>query len=186
MPGKCAKILAIGLIFTGGLVGGFDSARAQSMTDILECREIADQLDRLACFDRTTGFAAEAALAADAEQGPGNPTAVAQASPEPAPTADDLFGAEDLVKSRKKEEKDKGSKSLRAKLVSLSFTNSGKYVITLDNGQVWRQIQGDTGRLSLSGIDGNGVPIIINKGALGSHRMRTVSSKRTIRVERVQ
>ena len=189
MIGECAKMLAVGLIVMGGVSGGFDAARAQSMTEILECREIAAELDRLACFDRTTGMAAEAAPTAALEQEASRDLqAVAQASPQTPLSGDNSFGAEDLIKTQrsKDDKKDASSKSLRAKLISLGFTNSGKYVITLDNGQVWRQIQGDTARLSLPSIDGNGIPIIIRKGALGSHRLRTLSSKRTIRVERLQ
>jgi hypothetical protein len=75
---------------------------------------------------------------------------------------------------------------MRAKLVGLRFTNSGRYIITLDNGQVWRQIQGDSEELRLPSVTGAGVPIIIREALFGSHKLRTEASKRTIRVERIK
>ncbi len=71
-------------------------------------------------------------------------------------------------------------------LTEWRVARAGKYVLTLENGQVWRQIRGDSDKLSLPDDAGDNVMIIIKKGSFGSYILRTQSSKRTIRVERVK
>ena len=166
-----------------GVFGFSEAAHAQSLTDILECRSITEQTERLRCFDDTTESAAKNIAAADVAPNDGKQSPMQVASGE-GQSKEDSFGAEDLVRERLKQEKT--PKSLNAKLVGLRFTRSGRYVITLDNGQVWRQITGDSNELRLPRATGDGVPIIIKKGSLGSHLLRPASSKRSIRVERVK
>lgn len=166
-----------------GVFGFSGAALAQNMDVILECRSITDDLERLRCFDDTTESAAINIASAGAKQPGGAPSAVQVASDEPQ-SADDLFGAGDLVQKHAHE--DNAPNSLRAKLTELRFTRAGRYIVTLDNGQVWRQITGDSDRLRLPSASGDGIPIIIKKGLLGSHKLRPASSKRSIRVERIK
>ena len=175
----CAATL---FVFTG-------EARGQNMDEILACRAVDNEAERLACFDRTTTPTADSIAAATTpDEGDGRQS-LAQASNDGASLIDDSFGAKDLQQRRSKKEKkkkDESDEQLRAKLVGLRFTNSGRYIITLDNGQVWRQIRGDTETLRFPRITGDGVPIIIKEALFGSYRLRTEASKRTIRVERIK
>lgn len=188
------------LFFLAALIAAAGSAKAQSLGDILDCRAIENQRERLACFDETAGLAADAISNAASAIAPANPgensgamvaeTTLADGkvgAPQAATVSPDAsFGAGDLQQGRNTTEGDDEPDELRAKLVALSFTNSGRYIITLDNGQVWRQITGDASQLRLSAVEGGGVPVIIKKALFGSHRLRTAASKRMIRVERIR
>lgn len=56
--------------------------------------------------------------------------------------------------------------------------------ITLENGQVWRQIQGDTQRIRAD-LERNQT-VDINETTLGGYQLRLNEMKRTIRVERIR
>ena len=56
----------------------------------------------------------------------------------------------------------------------------GELVITLDNGQVWRQIGTDSFRLKADN------EVIIMRGALNSFLLKKAGSNKTIRVKRVK
>lgn len=176
------KFAIIGLASLAGVSGLNEAARAQSLDEILECRSIAADLERLRCFDDTSE-PAEGAQSANAEAD-GDSRSLAKVASSDPQSPEYSFGAEDLPQIRK--ESGKGLNTLRAKLVGLGFTQSGRYMITLDNGQVWRQITGDTDRLYLPNASDGGIPIIIKRGLLGSHMLRPISSKRSIRVERIK
>ena len=176
----------IGLTSVAVVFGLSGTAHAQNLDEILECRSIAVESERLRCFDKTTEAAARN-MASSGEENAGDnqsPPRIASGASQASEDSEDSFGAEDLAQLRV--EQDDTPKTLRARLVGLSFTQAGRYIITLDNGQVWRQITGDTNNLRLPNATGDGVPIIIKKGLLGSHMLRPASSKRSIRVERIQ
>lgn len=186
------KAAIAGLTALASAFGLNGIARAQGLDEILDCRAIAQDMERLHCFDKTTGEAAKR-IASDAVRADDTGQTVAKAdigsaqSVDDAPSRENAFGAEDLPKERSESNRGKKeAKTLRAKLVSLHFTRSGRYVITLDNGQVWRQIGGDTDQLLLPSVSENGVPVIIKKKMFGSHTLRPASSKRSIRVERIK
>ncbi len=181
---KRSKATLAGAACLASVFGFSEVARAQDLGEIMECKSIAEDLERLRCFDQRTEPSSSAVASAGGQSsGAGQSSAVQVASGQ-AQSIDESFGAEDLAREREKQ--DKTPKSLNAKLVGLRFTQSGRYVITLDNGQVWRQITGDTDQLRLPRATGEGIPIIIKKGMLGSHKLRPASSKRSIRVERIK
>ena len=96
-------------------------------------------------------------------------------------TGDDAFGAVNLKKDREREQRE-----LVSTPASLSFTKRGKYVVTLENGQVWQQIQGDTNSLYVPKARAGGIPVTIKKGSLNSHRLRLGKAKRSITVRRTK
>jgi hypothetical protein len=58
---------------------------------------------------------------------------------------------------------------LRSQIKSYSFSQMGMFTMVLDNGQVWRQLSGDTnyvGHLSTNEV------VTISRGAFGSYNMR--------------
>ena len=71
-----------------------------------------------------------------------------------------------------------GVTTLRGKVASLRTLN-GDSLITLDNGQVWRQLSG--GELLLK----EGDEVVINRAALGSFQMK-VPTGRSGKVKRVR
>lgn len=162
------------------------------------CRAAASDEARIACL--------EAALAGDhgdedgAEPAPPStePAALRPALPEstdrtaareplnPASrTADDL-GAEQLrsrnrTPEERAEELEAASGLRVARYGTVPFRRLQVY---LENGQVWRQIQGDTQRLRVD-LDRNQT-VDITESSLGGYRLRLNEMRRTIRVERVQ
>src|SRR5205085_815467 len=131
-------------------------AAAQDLTgEVAACAGISDATQRLACYD---------ALAHRAEPTP-------KQMPAQLPAASELrlqeFGAEQIPR-----ESDPAAQpdddSITAGVSGVSVNSFGRFVLTLDNGQVWRQIDGDTMRLvSMSNSPrGN---VTISRGLLGSY-----------------
>lgn len=75
--------------------------------------------------------------------------------------------------------------SINATLTDYSFTPFGKFIIFLDNGQVWRQIQGDSERAHFSKAAADNT-ITIERGAIGSYNLRINDSNKIFKVTRVK
>jgi hypothetical protein len=159
--------------------------------DIASCREISKSKARLRCFDRATRFLDETLeRAAQAGQ---TATTVAPLASLPAgrspPTPnnaeefdpDASFGAENLVKKDRNRKK-----QLRAIATSITTSKSGKYIIVLENGQVWRQIPGDTNKLRVRRGAESGQEVVIKRRSLGAHALLLSNSKLSILVRRVK
>lgn len=71
--------------------------------------------------------------------------------------------------------------SITATIASVEKGAYDKYTFTLDNGQVWRQVDGG-GRVIWRG----GEQIKLDRGAFGSFFMRKVTGGRSLRVKRIQ
>ncbi len=56
---------------------------------------------------------------------------------------------------------------IRSDIVSFAYAPNGKFIVTLANGQVWRQIDADSGTVRLS--NGKHYVATISRGALGSY-----------------
>lgn len=130
--------------------------------ELRNCVEIDRNTERLACFDR--GVAA-----------------ILQGSDAPAPSPESSFG---LVASTSRagtprDGQDDPLKSVRGKVAAVETARGGAAVVTLDNGQVWRQISG--GQLLLQ----IGDEVTINRAALGSFQM-IVPSGRSAKVKRAR
>lgn len=121
---------------------------------LLTCRSEADDAKRLQCYDQ----------------------AMADRAPPSAPAAHE-FGVRGGPLAR--EQVDKAPiKQIRAKLAVLSTKPHGELLLTLDNGQVWEQLQAAYFPLR------PGDDITIKSGALGSYIL--VVSGRGTKVRRVQ
>lgn len=164
-------------------------AFAQTIEAIQECRTISAPTERLQCYDNAAAAMDNMSIANAPSSTQSNVAATTQ-NQTPAESNqqvasstvdEDSFGADGMRKERTKEQKE-----LRARLVGLQFTKRGKYVITLDNGQVWRQIDSDTNSIKLPRARDGGIPIIIKRRSLGSHMLRTTASKRSILVRRIK
>jgi hypothetical protein len=204
------------------------AAPADSVDRLVDCADLSDGQQRLACFDRevaplrsarTAGqprppvpaparAAAPApsptpAPAAAVQPVPAAPSAppVATATPAhaalPAPsvasaspsapaltiTSDPTgFGAEDLpMKSRPQAPQQ--AVALRATIAQLRQSAPGEFMVTLDNGQVWRTDDTIQGR-QLAVADA----VTISRASLGSYRMTrdAIDAKSWLRVRRVR
>ncbi|MFQ5551743.1 MAG: hypothetical protein ACE5FJ_10960, partial [Gemmatimonadales bacterium] len=114
------KTTIAGLTALVSVFGFSETARAQGLDEILDCRAIADDLERLRCFDNTTDEAAKLIASDRAEESDGVSRTVAQAdtggaqSVDDAQSREDAFGAEDLPEERSESDRDKKeAKTLR-------------------------------------------------------------------------
>lgn len=158
---------------------------------LVSCAAIAVDAERLACYDRTVaGLSAEAraiserratetarlaaekaradALAAEAR-------AVAEAEAKRA-----NFGAEGLPATIRPSDPD-AIDEIETTLTEVLTNRAGQSTYLLGNGQLWRQIDGD----STFNIR-NGEPVRIVRAAMGSYRLQFLRAKRFVSVRRLR
>ena len=178
------------VVLAAGPASAADGIRAELDT----CRALADDAQRLACYDRAAGRilaqtsapeAATAAAPAAAASAAATVAATPVATPAAASTAGttDNFGRERVLaaeeaKRQQQETNDIGE--LSATVTDIDTRMDGLMTITLDNGQVWRQTRPDSMfRLK------SGDRIQIQPGAMKSFILSGPSNRST-RVSRVQ
>ena len=160
------------------------TAYADELRDKLStCNDLTDADARLACYDAAVDRSRQSAASGPAPAAP-QPAAPAQA--EPAKTGagtlsqEDLFGKSGDEMERTVQEATGSAPidSLGATISKLQRYSYDKVLITLDNGQVWKQIDGSSLRLRV------GDAIEIERASLGSFMLKKQGSKRTMRVSR--
>jgi len=179
------------------------AALADPRDDVLEalgkCAAIADDKGRLACYDALSPRAKEA-LAVPPEALARPPTKEEQESwfgfdlgglfsgGSPKQTTPEQFGSEKIAppptqpgESPKPEE----IESIAAGVTEYSFTPFGKFIVFLDNGQIWRQGEGDTDQAHFHKVatDNN---VVVERGAFGSYNMLINGSDKVFKVTRVK
>jgi hypothetical protein len=174
------------LLLLAGLSTG-NCRAADTLSDLLACRAVADASARLACFDRES-----AALASSAATAPGSavggvasatsPPAVAQPVTPP-PDPKQQFGLPEREVA--KQEVAAGARApdvakIQGRVMGLALTSDARTVVTLDNDQVWRQLSPD-GDLFLK----LGDTVTISRAFLGSYWLAT-PTKRGSKVTRVR
>ena len=148
----------------GALAATGPSQAADRLAPLLACRALADDAARLACFDR--------------ESAP-----LGARPPEPALSPEQKFGLGTAAIATKEAERGQPRADvdvIAAKVAELHNQADGRLVITLDNGQVWRQLA-PGGELLLKVGD----PVRVTRGAIGSFLLSTPSS-RSCKVTRVR
>ena len=139
---------------------------------LFECRQIKDSEERVLCYDKIVD-----ALSS----GPLSTTTTDSREQAAKPDAQALFGKGDAETSRIVEETLAIEKidQIQATVTGLKRSVDKKFTITLDNGQIWRQI--DNQRIPLRNED----KIIIREATLGSYLMEKQSGSGSIRVKRL-
>jgi hypothetical protein len=155
-------------------------------TELIECRALTSSLARLDCYDQAIdAHAAAPSQAAEPETAenpaPLAPTAAvaATAASGPVLSQEDLFGQgeAELRKSVQEATDTKEIDRIEAIIVEVHKSASGKAVITLDNGQVWKQSDSSRARLSVND------KVTIRRRSFGSYSL--YSTKTSIRVKRI-
>jgi hypothetical protein len=178
---------SIVLLSVGMIAGG-----AGLPTELIECRALTSSLARLDCYDQAIdAHAAAPSQAAEPETAenpaPLAPTAAvaATAASEPVLSSgpelsqEDLFGQgeAELRKSVQEATDTEEIDRIEAIVVEVHKSASGKAVITLDNGQVWKQSDSSRARLSVND------KVTIRRRSFGSYSL--YSTKTSIRVKRI-
>jgi hypothetical protein len=160
------------LILAHGLLSPGLALAAGPTAAFIACGAEKDDAKRLACFD---------AAVSQARAQPAAPAEAAAVTAAPALTKEEKFG----LRGDLKEEKAKKApelvelQSMTGKVTKLAAKPHGELIVTLDNGQVWYEIQANTGlRVKV------GDQVTIKAGALGSYSL--VANGRSSKVTRVR
>ncbi len=132
------------------------------------CSQQQDKLDRLLCFDRLT--VTESNHKAHTDLASSDP--IQPASPASTPTQPE-FGLEHKANEQTQD-------LMTAQVSAIQTDPYGKWTLTLDNGQRWRQTESKRLRIKV------GEPVIIRKGALGSFSLSRADSNSSTKVKRIQ
>ena len=154
-----------------------------------QCAQVKDSLQRLVCYDRVflageaAAPAAPAAVAPRVVQVPAPVVTAAPAAvpvPVPAPAAAPSLGEERV--QRKSKEKPTEPSSLEATVTALKETRPAVFRLSLDNGQVWQQM--DMSSVFQVAV---GDTVRIEKGTMGGYRLTRTSRGRSgwVRVSRL-
>ena len=184
------------------LVGWVLGTQAAAGDTPQQCAAIGDDAERLACYDGIfrapegaavtgaasttiapaawTGVAAQAATAAAPAAAAAVP-AVAASAPAMATPQDD-FGLTEAAKRAREPEgsRERLPESISDTVAKVGWQPAGEFVVTLENGQVWTQLEVDP-RARVAAGD----TVTIKKAALGSHLLVTANRYAT-RVRRVK
>jgi hypothetical protein len=176
------------------------SPRDDVLSGLQHCSAVTDDKARLACYDALVRPAQEA-MARPPEPGEAThpPTkeeekswfgfdvsGLFNSSPEQQKTPQQ-FGAENRPATQKKvEEAEQEVDSISAGVTDYAFTPFGKFIVFLDNGQVWRQIPGDSGDKPMFHKAAKDNKVTIERGLIGSYNLMVNDSTRTYKVERVK
>ena len=184
-------------------VAGLPALAAPATQDVLEavghCAQIADNSARLSCYDALAPRVKDA-LAAPPAALPGNraPNEEEQRSwfgfdiaglfgAEPAQqTTPQAFGSEHLPETHAKEAMAAAEvDSISAGVSDVAYTPFGRFIVFLDNGQVWRQIEGDTDR-AIFKKPAKDNKVTISRGFIGSYNLTMNGSEKMYKVTRVK
>jgi hypothetical protein len=167
---------------------------AEPLAGVLACRALTDAAARLACFDRETAalasepaaaLTAAPAIAAPANVAPAT-TATSHAAPaHPASVLDaqqsfGLSGSAIAANEEASGARPPKVSKIEARVVALALTGNGRTLFTLDNTQVWQQLESEGEMLAKLGDTAT-----ISRGLLGSYWLQ-LKSGRGCKVTRVR
>lgn len=191
------------LALTGAAILLSLSAEASPRDDVLKalenCATITDDKARLACYDALVR-PAQAALSRPPEpqEAAAPPTKEEQrswfgfdisglfgASPS-RQTTPQQFGSENLSATKEKVGKaEQEVDSITAGVTEYAYTPFGKFIVFLDNNQVWRQLQGDADRAIFRKVPRDN-KVTISRGFIGSYNLTINDSSKVFKVERIK
>jgi hypothetical protein len=177
---------------------GAAPAAAQTLPEQLQrCFRVYGVMDRLACYDEVArGVAGNAPASRPVSPAPAMPANPAMAaaprldqtqpgfgynSNAPArQTTQEAFGGENIQRPAPAGPVD----SIAAAVTDYKFTPQGRFIVTLANGQVWQQIEGDVARPLLNHNHTRSVKI--SRGLLGSYNLSFSDQTGRFKVERTR
>ena len=144
---------------------------------LTECRQIEEIAERVVCYDKIVDSRFPMDSIDSAETTP--PPEITKS--DAAPDAQSLFGKNDAEAKRIVETSMaiKQINQIEAKVTDVQKSAHKKLTVTLDNGQIWRQL--DSRPMPLK----SGETVIVREASLGSFLMQKQSGSRSIRMKRV-
>lgn len=150
------------------VVAGAAPVAAWGQGSLEACAEVNDDTQRLACYDRLAGRAISA-TSLPATSTPAGAAAATSAVPAAvaAPVPVDPVEEFGLTEKAKQERApQQWVESITARVTNVGLTGYDRYVITLDNGQVWTQSETNTRQILAPGDT-----VTIKRAALGSFKL---------------
>jgi hypothetical protein len=161
---------------------------ADALNAVAKCAEISGTPERLQCFDAAAVGAKQvlddARKQAEAEQQPESKESLLSwfgFSPAEKP----VTKPEDFGKSVSLEPKTNEVTEISSKVIEFAQNAHGKSIFILDNGQVWRQIDGDNSEFYYREKDGP-LQITISRGMMGSFVLKAEGKSGSLKVRRVK
>lgn len=152
----CTKTILLVLTLTALLAN--NAIAQQAVVD--RCREASSDADRIACL--------EAALLAQ----------------EPQAAVVGIGAGQVIARTQTREEMLASLETAEGlRVVSYDIVPFRRLVVTLENGQVWRQIKGDTQHIRVD-LKRNQT-VNINESSVGGYKLRLNEMRRAVRVERI-
>jgi len=183
------------------------SALAASRDEVLEalgkCATVADDKARLACYDALAPRAKEALAVPPAALSADHPPSKEEqeswfgfnlsglfGSSPSQQTTPQQFGSDQIPQAAPPANAAAPAQpaevdSITAGVTDYAFTPFGKFIVFLDNGQVWRQEEGDTDRAHFAKNPKDNT-VTISRGFLGSYNLTVNGSGDLIKVKRVK
>ncbi|MGH6877879.1 MAG: hypothetical protein ACREHV_10950 [Rhizomicrobium sp.] len=194
------RLAAVTLAAIAAALPAVAAPRAQDLLDALgRCAAVTDDHARLACYDAVAPRVKDALAVPPAEL-PGNraPTVDEQRSwfgfdlanlfgAAPAQqTTSAQFGSDRLPETHAKQETAAAAvDSITAGVTEVAYTPFGRFIVFLDNGQVWRQIEGDADHAVFKRPAKNN-KVAISRGFIGSYNLTINDSDKLYKVTRVK
>lgn len=191
-----AAVLAAAVLLPG--VAAADP-RQDLIDGMAKCAAVADNTARLACYDALNPILHAAEAAPPPVAPPAPPAATAQnerpwydlfgVSPSHQ-TTPETFGSEGLPApppppgTPPAEKPPEALESITATVTDYSFNPYDKFVVFLDNGQIWKQLSSDTG-IKARFAKGGKNTVVISRGLIGSYNMN-INDGPTYKVTRVK
>ena len=161
----------------------------QSIVD--DCRETSSDADRITCLEAAL-LGRETLIDTSTRTQVDPPSLEVDAGPaadavEPVPNAAPVgIGADQVIANTQTREValENLEEARDLRVASYDQVPYERLVVTLENGQVWRQIKGDTQRIRVD-LKRNQT-VDITESSLGGYKLRLNEMRRTVRVERVK
>jgi hypothetical protein len=185
--------LLSGTIFLCASVPASADPARDALAEITKCADIADAAERLKCFDAAT-VGAKTALAAPPPAAPAAPVQQASVQTEEKEEEGGVlswFGLSRPV--TKSEDFGKPSKPVGPKEITeisagvLEFAKNplGRSIFILDNGQIWKQIDGDNTEVA-EPKRGEAMKVSIETAVFGSYALRIEGRRGIVKVRRLK
>jgi hypothetical protein len=153
------------------------SAQPALQLQLSHCLAIAGVLQRLACYDGVARGVSVAAQPRTAPAAPAPSTYSPRSIPAPAPG----FGGERLPQSEASRRA--ALDRIESQLAGFDINARGKFTVTLVNGQVWKQLDGDD---AVARPRKSARSVIIERALFSSYALTFNDSSQRYKVARVQ
>lgn len=195
--------LAVAAVFSCQIGTVLADPASDALAGLQRCKGVSEDKARLACYDALVAPGQTASAEPSAEP----PTQTASTAP---PTKEQekswfgfdmsglfgsspsqqntpqRFGSENLPSTRAKVETASNElDEISAKVTNYAFTPFGKFIVFLDNGQIWRQIEGDSDHAIFHKNPADN-SVVIERGLIGSYNLHINGSSATFKVDRVK